>query len=456
MSKLIDYLEYLHILTQKQLFDYICENDIKTLNSLVLYIRKLIDEDYEISEYNPFVFVPNGDISGTGGCEEISCRINRAEKFAVFSALYADKVYIQLNFITSEHYDLYDYEEIEADEMMCQKYKMEILKDMSIILVYAKLIKSNIVLITPNHKMLCLECFQREVFGNNMIDVERIKKEYRSKAEVILRDYDSIANEAAVSIRNIDEFFPDHDLFWNISEENEVKILEKEQVGKAIKNKEYCQAFIDEFIIQEIVSAMYTTKYCNEQNAKLITNKPSDAMFLSLKNDNHKISEIKNHTDILPEYDLLITQNLCLENVIRLRQEESEAFNKYRIALNKAVIEQNKTSDFTDWRKIYDDIIYPELNNLDMKMKQIRSGRLNRFFGTMLVVGTALVANKYGDIIKPDLFSSAQTIGTTVGAAGINFILDKTSTKKAELQNNDYFFLWKLKKRQEKDSRYKR
>lgn len=265
MSKLIEYLESINLLKQEVLFDYICENDISTINSLVLYMRKLIDEDYVVSEYSPFVFVPNGDISGTGGCDEISCKISRAEKFATFSALYADKVYIQLSFITNEHYDFYDIEEIESNEMMYQNYKMNVLKDMVIILAYSELIKNEIVIITPSHKMLCPDCFQREVFGRSIIDIEMIKSEYRSKANVILKDYDSIREEAEVSITNIEEFFPEHDLFWTIYDKEELKILEKERVGKVIKNKKYCNEFIDNFIFDEVVSAMYTTKYCNEQ-----------------------------------------------------------------------------------------------------------------------------------------------------------------------------------------------
>ena len=201
---------------------------------------------------------------------------------------------------------------------------------------------------------------------------------------------------------------------------------------------------INAFVENEIVSSMYTTKYCNEQKAKLITNKVSDAMFLSQKKGN-RITEVKEYTNMLPEYDLLIPQNMSLKDVIRLRAEEAESFNKYRIALNQAVVEQKKTTDVTDWEKIYDDIIYPELNNLDMKLKQIRNGRLNRFFGTMAIVGTTLVASAFGNMINPEMFSNIPAFGTSVGAAGANFILDKTSTKKSELQNNDYFFLWKLR-----------
>lgn len=138
MSKLIEYLESIEILSQEQLFDYVGNNDIATLNSLVLYIRKLISKDYKLSMYTPFVFVPNGDISGTGGCDEISCRMSRAEKFAVFSALYADKVYIQLQFITSEHYEFIDIDEVEQDEELYTNYVMNLLKDLIIILVYSE------------------------------------------------------------------------------------------------------------------------------------------------------------------------------------------------------------------------------------------------------------------------------------------------------------------------------
>lgn len=451
MNKLIDYLESINLLSQEYLFDYICENDIETLNTLVIYMRQLIDEDYQTSKYTPFTFVPNGDISGTGGCDEISCKMNRAKNFAVFSALYADKVYIQLHFITDEHYDFFDIDEIEFDEDKAFNFKMLLLQDLVIIREYADLIKCKIVTITPSHQMICPSCFQRSLFGSELIDIEKITKEYTKKAHVILKNYDSLNQEAEITIDGINEFFPDHDLFWTIRNSEELELLRKEKIGKIIKNKSYSNEFISDFIHSEIASAMYSTKYCNEQHAKLITNKLSDAMFLSLNQEN-SIADVENYTKMLPEYDLLITQNLSLENVIRLRNEEHESFNKYRIALNSAAKEQNKTTNQTDWKKIYDDIIYPELNNLDLKMKQIKQGRLNRFFGSMFVIGTSVIASKYGNSIFPDMLTNINSFETAIGAAGINYVLDKASTQKAELQNNDYFFLWKLKQKSQKNT----
>lgn len=446
MSKLIDYLESINLLSEQELWDYICENDIETLDTLIIYLRRLIDEDFQKSEYTPFTFVPNADISGTGGCNEISCRMSRAQKFAVFSALYADKVYIQLQFITDEHYDFCDIDEIEADEELSLNFRMALLSDLIMILVYAQLIKNKIVFITPSHQMLCPACFQRELFGNEIVDIENITSEYLERAHLILRNYDKENNEAQLTIDGIKEFFPDHDLFWNIRDREKLDLLKYEKVGAVVPNKKYANEFISDFIKSEITAAMYSTKYCYEQHAKLITNKLSDAMFLSLNRDS-SIAEVENYTKMLPEYDLLITHNLSLKNVIRLRKEEEESFNKYRIALNKAIKEQNNATNVTDWKAIYDDIVYPQFNNLDLKMKQIKQGRLNRFFGSMIVIGTSLIVSKFGNSIVPNVFSNVDSFKTTIGAAGVNYKLDKSSTKKADLQNNDYFFLWKLKQK---------
>lgn len=115
--------------------------------------------------------------------------------------------------------------------------------------------------------------------------------------------------------------------------------------------------------------------------------------------------------------------------------------------MSKAIKEQNNATNVTDWKAIYDDIVYPQFNNLDLKMKQIKQGRLNRFLGSMIVIGTSLIVSKFGNSIVPNVFSNVDSFKTTIGAAGVNYILDKSSTKKADLQNNDYFFLWKLKQK---------
>lgn len=445
MSVIIDYLNELNLTDYERLNKYICSSSFSEINTLVLYLRNLIDKEYNIQDYTPFTFVPNADISGAGGCDEISCKLKRANEFAIFSALYADKSYIQLQYITSEHYEM-GVEIFKKDKDFQRSYRESVEKDIAIIITYSELIQSNIITITPTHKMMCTDCFQKEIIvrkTNTAINIESLQKEYCEKAKLILLDYND--NESAeISIKNADEFFPNHNMSWTLRNVDVLDKLSKEKIGRIIKNKAFNDEFISDLVMDEIVNTCYTAKYCEEQNGKLITNKVSDAMILGMNNCMKNLRQAENHISSLPEYDLPFVKGLHLKDVIHLREEEHESFNKYRIALNRAVIEQNKTDKVRDWTNIYDDIIYPEFNNLDMKMRQLRQGRMSRIFGTMVVIGTAIIANKYGDMIKPDLFSFTQTVGTAVTSAGINFLLDKASTKKANLQDYDYYFLWKL------------
>ena len=444
MSKITEYLKELNLKSYKQVDSYIYDNSITTLNSLVLYLRELIDTEYTVSEYTPFTFLPNSDISGAGGCEALSCKIHRAKDFSIFTALYADKVYLKLDFITSEHYELHDIDEIEHDAEMEEGYKIKLKQDMYILIAYFELIENNIICITPARFMICPDCFQKSFLNSkSKKDVSKLKSDYVKKAKVILQAFDGHGH-AEVRIDNIDEFFPDHPLYYNYDNPEVLKLLKNEKVGTEIKNKDFTTDLVNGFIENEILEASYTAIYCNEQSARLITNKLSDAMFFGISKNSNNLRIMEEKYKSLPEYLMPIVYNLDLENLINLRNEEQESFNKYRIALNKAIYENQKMNNENDSIKIYDELIYPELNNLNMKLKQLKQGSLKRTFGTISVVGSVIVANMFGDLFNPTLLTATVSFGTTVAAVGTNFILDRQSKKKANMQNNDFYFLWRL------------
>ena len=442
MSKITEYLAELGIHDDALMLEYITRSDIKTIHSLVLHIRDLIDNEYVMKDYTPFTFVPNSDISGAGGCDEMSCKIKRASNFSVFSALYADRVYIRLDFITSEHYELHDIDEIESCCEMSYGYKDKVKQDLFLILEYYELIEKGIICITPARHMICMDCFQKALFGTkNHIDISELKSDYAIKAKVVLREFDGDIGYAAVGIENVDEFFPDHDMFWNITNPESLTILSKEKEGSEIKNKVFANEFVENFIEEEIMEACHTAIYCHEQSARLITNKASDSMFFGM-NTNNNLNHLENQFNLLPKYLMPIVKDLSLENLIRLREEENESFNKYRIALSKAINERAHTNSERDIMEIYDDIIFPEINNLNMKLKQLKQGNLRRFFGTLSIITTVIVANRFGNMINPSLLSATLPFGVAIGA---NFVLDKLANKKANLRDNDFYFLWKLK-----------
>ncbi|MHB8063571.1 MAG: hypothetical protein ACYDG2_13220 [Ruminiclostridium sp.] len=127
-----------------------------------------------------------------------------------------------------------------------------------------------------------------------------------------------------------------------------------------------------------------------------------------------------------------------------MREIEKELFNKYRIALNRAVEEQTKTTRQTDWLQIYDDILYPAFNELDMKLVQVRSGAFKRTFAAMGILSTVILAGRYSNLVSQNISDTLIHIGTSMASAGGNYLLDRNN--KMDMKNNDFYFLWRLKK----------
>lgn len=97
MSKVIEYLKEVNLDNRKNIKNYIMNSTTEELVIFIEHLRDLIEQDYVVKKYNPFTFVPNNELSGAGGCSELSCKIERANRFAIFSSLYAEDVYIQFN-----------------------------------------------------------------------------------------------------------------------------------------------------------------------------------------------------------------------------------------------------------------------------------------------------------------------------------------------------------------------
>lgn len=443
MSEIVSYLNEVQIYDYESLSDYIWKSEIEVIHSLVMYLRQMIDTEYKIANYTPFTYVPNNDISGTGGCYEITCRIKRATQFAIFTALYADRVYIHLEFITSVHYETIDFEEFDYDEELDYAYRERVESDLAMILTYSELIKKNIVCITPTEFMMCPDCFRKKALGNKNINIEKLKSDFCKKAKVLLVDYKDGYYELAME--NIDEFFPTHTYRWFLSEEEDIKVLSHEKLGRYIKNKDYANNMINDFVENEIASALQTSIYCNEQNPKLVTNKLSDTYILGFQ-ENSSLKQIEEYNKVLPSYSMPYIDNLDMLNIINLREQENESFNKYRCAISRAITEQQKNQTNLDMNKIYDEIVFPEFNNLNMKIHQLKNGRFRNVFGNILILGSSLVAGKYGSAMQSGVLNTLSTIGGTLGATRVDSTIENRKQMKNSLLDNDYYFLWSLDK----------
>lgn len=453
MSKIVEYLKEVNLNNKEYLENYIWKSTTEELIILIDCLRKLIEEDYVIQKYNPFTFVPNNDLSGAGGCNELSCKVRRATKFAVFSSLYADDVYIQLNFITDAHGE-FNIKEIDLDDDSYFNFRYNLLCDISVINTYSKLLEENIIHITPPKNMYCQDCFQKAVLGvENSINIKPIKELLMSKAKFVIDEYDKDNDYLTFRVENIEDFYPDHPEIFRMSKHEVMKVPKySRKSGTLITNKNIINNFIDSFVDGEFASSCYYASYCKDNKAKFITNKVSDGMFMELTNQKSKSNHGLDSYNAIPKYDLPFVEKITIEKALHLREIEGESFNKYRIALNKSIEEQCKTNSTVEWTEIYDDILYPAFNDLDMKLKSINKGFFRNTFSEIVIFGTVISAGLYTGIIPHNMTDIMKSIGIGTGTSIsiAHQMFGKISAKEG-LKQNDYYFLWRLKKNIEKE-----
>lgn len=448
MSRITEYLKEVNLDNEEHLKNYIWKSTTEELVIFIEHLRKLIEQDYVVKKYNPFTFVPNNELSGAGGCSELGCKIERATRFAIFSSLYAEDVYIQLNFITHPH-DEFDIEEIDKNHKTSFNFRYMLQCDISILNTYSKLIESGIVHITPPKNLYCKDCFHKEILGlESFIDIDPIKKSILNKAKLYINSYDKNLDLLTFKVENMDEFFPEHGQIFKVPQKDLIKLSNSSiKSGTLITEPNLINDFIDNFVDKEFLSACYYASYCKNNNAKLITNKISDSMFMELTNQRNRHNHGLDYYNAIPKYDMPFVTDITIEKALQLREIEGESFNKYRIALNKSISEQHKTNSALECHDIYDDILFPAFSELDEKLNNIRNGIYKKTFYEIGLIGTVISAGIYTGIVPNNMTDIMKSIGIGTGTAiSIGRQIFSKIPGKETLRENDYYFLWQLKK----------
>lgn len=251
----------------------------------------------------------------------------------------------------------------------------------------------------------------------------------------------------------MDEFFPEHGQIFVASQNNLIKLSNSSiKPGTLITDPDLINDFINNFVDGEFITTSYYASYCKNNNAKLITNKISDSIFMDLANQKNRYNNGLDYYNAIPKYDMPFVTDITVEKALQLREIEGESFNKYRIALNKSISEQHKTNSALEWHDIYDDILYPAFSELDEKLKNIRSGIYKKTFYEIALVGTVISAGIYTGLVPSNMTDILKSVGIGTGTAITvgRQVFSKIPVKET-LRENDYYFLWQLKKNIDKE-----
>ncbi len=138
----------------------------------------------------------------------------------------------------------------------------------------------------------------------------------------------------------------------------------------------------------------------------------------------------------------IYSQNV--DEMLRLRENEGEAFAVYRDKLTK-LIREAKSWNEKEVSEVFRDQVLPEINKLekainDWKKKTRESLKQKAIFGS-----GAVTIGLYSGVLPPDIGQIVAALGGGTAVVGALMDYNKTLKEEHEARSNDFYFLWQMK-----------
>lgn len=435
MREIYEFLDSIGIKTFDDISKKIESQSMKEMVNLVQYIAGLIPIGSSNNNFSFFSFMSNSELGGDNtSCSSTNCRTKQATQLSRFSVLYADKI------IVPSPFNKYVHKKID---------KRTLIGDINLLLLYRPLIEKGILGFANSYQHFCPECLLQEVNlgekAQERIDFAKqfIKLEYAKNVKV----HYLYKNKPLLYYSSSDKYLPHGKLISTLSREGYNKIK------KITGNKHYYE-FTQEQVIDEklinmvagpVINDIITQNiWVNKENLTYLTNRSFDIDVLNSLHTKEDVEISSNMLDGLI-HSLPIIQNVPLDKIIELRFKDGEAFKVYRDAM-VSVVNNVKEKDIKYYRQACRDIISPELNKINLTIKNNRKNLLGSIAADILFASSIASVGLFSGMLPLNIGSIIAGVGGYKFGKDISSKIEKLTNGPENIKENKFYFLWKLQK----------
>jgi hypothetical protein len=404
-------------------------------------IAEILSKQEKGDRSSDFNFVANRTLSGGDyPCVHDGCRIRNVDNLARNSILYADTVYLNNPFDDYAHTSLYS-----------KDLRYQIMGDLKVLYHVKPLLDEGLFKFSTSYIHVCKACLRR---------LKILTKSHEKKLSKVKDDllnifstqftYKIVDNRSALEVSGPSDVLehpiilrPRQNSFENLLKNNlrrsKLQLSTQELIDYRIADH-----FIP-YIIEDLINQNY---YANAFNSHYLTNRDIDARLINnnqpqsrQKLANEIANSLGHHLPFIPQTDL--------KSLINLRKKEGEAFQIYRTSFS--IFLQNIKSKSHNLQEAFKDEIEPEIYKMNQTIKTAKKIIYNDikkdFFLGSTFVSVGLLSN----------FLSPNVAALLTGLGGINYLnkfadsANKLASVESTVRNNRYFFIWKLKKLQQRN-----
>jgi hypothetical protein len=391
--------------------------------------------------HNLFTFAASSSFSGGAfPCAGAKCRLNNMDSLSRFAALYADRVYIPNPF--EKFLDIDDGKEISEvlrDDLIGDLYN----------LIYAQpLFEAGLFSVRNNIRGLCASCLEHseqleESIQYKLDQVEKhLETQYGSKVRVEITDRE----DEIFLVFSGPEQFVEHgsvDICGTLRQD----LVDGYVRGKSRKltRKEIQKYGIFQWFIRPTLTDLFEQNlHVLTRHTQYLSNRQIDFDLIASVGTPDTLSVNRKLVDGIAHSipDIL---GIRLENLLKLREKEGEAFMVYRDKLRNA-LEQSKALKTKEIVQLVDDEIKPELNKIENTIKNSRKLLKRSLLQDVIVSSGYITVGIFGGFLSPQAGNLVTAIGGLTSARALVEKTTKMITAPEQVLENPYYFLWKATK----------
>jgi hypothetical protein len=385
-----------------------------------------------------FNFLASSAIRGATSC--VYCQTAQLDKLARFAALYADRLVLPANFAVSGY-----------DRLS----RLGLIRAVNAVNSLRPLIEAGIVQVKVAATCLCRDCLRKRG-----VPFERIDSEAKAFWRKRISDFQVVYHSAAgrkcprLVITGPDAFMP-HDRFVVQFRETPsfASRLNGGAVGSGVVVPESIVAeedllamayseFAGDLMAQQLYGVQFGTTY--------LTDLPGQAEFFGqMKARNERMANAARLCSHLA-HSVPLLSDVPINEVLKIRSREPEAFLRYRSTLNRIVQEHVRPGAFLgteDASLLYHDVLRPQLARLKSEVLARRKTSQRKALAKIGCSFAAITLGVVNGLLPAELAKLFTAVGGVSLLKDIGEAVADIQRKPNEVRNNDLYFLLELEER---------
>jgi hypothetical protein len=373
-------------------------------------------------------------------CEAIDCRLRRVEELSNFAVLYAD--------IVTVAFPLNHYVSSLVDEGTAEIDVEQLADDIQVILAYRPLALANLLEFRPEFVVTCHNCHEVLIKTQN-----EFLKMFEQKVRPYLRRElsDIQANihftedgDPYIAILPFSDFGLDEELdidFRKYVPSSVKKRMRSGDLEGRLTVKELEEIGVAPMLGREIEKDIWDYESRDMyRSGSLLTDRSLDLKIVQKLNSENSDSVLQRDQYANFMHSLPYVQGVSLNKLLRLREDEGEAFVNFRSSISSG-IENGQLIRGRDCRAFIRDEIEPQIASINQMLERSRRHLIGDAAFLAGTVAISAFANMQG---VDSLF--LDSIAAVCGGESVHDLWKNRRTQVDSAKSSSWYFLWKARR----------